>query len=328
MYNRKNKDMQNFNDMVLIKKYQPKNLDELILPDRILEKLNKGPYQDFLFYGSPGNGKTSTAWAIANHFNLPVLYINASDETSVEVIRTRITNFCSTADIMEGKSRLKIVILDEIDGVSDQFFKALRGTMDKFKANSRFIATTNYINKLPEAVQSRFEAFNFDFDKEESKKLEIKYMKRVAQICKEEGIGIEKDALVEFVRKRFPDFRSILNTLNGYIHEGVDRITMDNIKKFHGIYRDLFELVFKTVDPVENYKLLVSEYSNRVDDVLTVLGNEFIEYIEMEHKEAVRYIPQIIIEVANHQAQRVHVIDPVITMLSLVYTVQTIINGA
>jgi len=320
--------MRDFNSTVLIKKYQPNNLEELILPERILEKLYKGPYQDFLFHGSPGNGKTSSAFALCKHFDLPYIYINASDETSVDVIRTKITNFCSTADIMGGKSRIKIVILDEIDGVSEQFFKALKGTMDRFKNNSRFIATTNYINKLPEAVQSRFENFNFDFDNEESKKLQLKYMKRLYEICKKEGVAIDKEALVEFVKKYFPDFRSILQKLNGYIHEGVDRITMDNIKKFHGVYKDLFELVFNNIDPVVNYKFLVSEYANRTDDVLSVLGNEFIEYIEMERKQAAKFIPQIIITVAEHQHQRVHVIDPVITMLSLVYSIQSIINDA
>lgn len=327
-YNIKINSMKDFNDIVLIKKYQPQNLDELILPDRILEKLYKGPYQDFLFAGSPGNGKTSTAWALVKHFDLPHIYINASDETSVDVIRTRITNFCSTADLVGGKNRLKIVILDEIDGVSDQFFKALRGTMDRFKNNSRFIATTNYINKLPEAVRSRFELFNFDFDSEESKKLEIKYMRRVAQICKAEGIAIDKDALVELVRKYFPDFRSILQIINGYIHEGLDRITLDTLKRFHGIHKDLFEFIFNNIDPIENYKLLMSEYSNRVDDVLNVLGNEFIEYIEKEQPCAIKYIPQIIIEVAQHQHQRAFVIDEVITMLSLVYKIQSIINEA
>jgi DNA polymerase III delta prime subunit len=320
--------MKDFNSKVLIKKYQPNNLEELILPDRILEKLYKGPYQDFLFYGSPGNGKTSTAWAICKHFDLPYLYINASDETSVDIIRSKITNFCSTADIMGGKSRIKIVILDEIDGVSDQFFKALKGTMDKFKNNSRFIATTNFINVLPKAVLSRFEVFDFDFNAEESKKLEIKYMKRLYEICKAEGIGIDKQALVEFVKIYFPDFRSILNKLNGFIYEGIDKITLENIKAYRGLYKDIFELIFSTIDPVVNYKLLVSEYANRTDDVLAVLGNEFIEYIETDNKEAIKYIPQIIISVAQHQHQRVHVIDPVITMLSLVFSLQSIINGA
>ena len=88
----------------------------------------------------------------------------------------------------------------------------------------------------------------------------------------------------------------------------------------------MFELVFNESDPAKNYKLLVSQYANRVDDILQTLGAEFIEYIQQEKSIAVKFIPQIIITVAEHQAQRNHVIDPVITMLSCVYKIQTIIK--
>ena len=86
------------------------------------------------------------------------------------------------------------------------------------------------------------------------------------------------------------------------------------------------DLIFNQVDPVENYKLLVSEYSNRVDDVLQSLGQDLVEYIRQEKPQAAKFIPQIIIAVAEHQAQRVHVIDPVVTMLSCVYKIQTIVR--
>ena len=103
-------------------------------------------------------------------------------------------------------------------------------------------------------------------------------------------------------------------------------ITVDDIKKFNSIYKDVFELVFNNVDPIQNYKYLVSEYSNRVDDVLQALGDEFIEYINMEKPGSKKHIPHIIVAVAEHQAQRVNVIDPVITMLSCIFKLQTIIN--
>jgi len=148
-------------------KYRPKNLDELILPERVMNKFKNGLTQNVLFAGSPGTGKTSTAKAIINQFELPYLYINASRDTSVDVIRTQITDFCSTMSILDDRNKFKVVILDEVDGVSDQFFKALRATMEQFASNSRFIATCNYINKLPDAILSRFEVINFDFDKSE-----------------------------------------------------------------------------------------------------------------------------------------------------------------
>jgi DNA polymerase III delta prime subunit len=307
-------------------KYRPKNLEDLILPDRVMKKFVNGVQQNMLFAGSPGTGKTSTAKALVAQYDLPYLYINASTDTSVDVIRTRITDFCSTMSIMDDRNKFKVVILDEVDGVSDQFFKALRATMEQFASNSRFIATCNYINKLPDPILSRFEVLNFDFDKEEESELTKKYIKRVYNICNEEGMTIEKPALVEFVRRNFPDLRSTLNKLQGYKTQGTDNITVDDVMRFNSVYKDVFELIFNNIDPANNYKLLVSEYSNRVDDILQTLGEEFIEYIQQEKTTAVKFIPQIIIAVAEHQAQRVHVIDPVITMLSLVYKIQTIVR--
>jgi replication factor C small subunit len=308
-------------------KYRPKNLEDLILPDRVMNKFKDGLTQNMLLAGSPGTGKTSTAKAIVNQFNLPYLYINASTDTSVEVIRTRITDFCSTMSVLDDQGKFKVVLLDEVDGVSDQFFKALRATMEQFAANCRFIATCNYVNKIPDPILSRFEVINFDFDKSEETELTKKYIKRVYEICGKEEMTIDKPALVEFVKRNFPDLRSTLNKLQGYKTSGTTNITVEDVKKFNSVYKDLFELIFNETDPVKNYKLLVSEYSNRVDDVLQSLGSDFVEYIQTEKPNSVKSIPQIIISVAEHQAQRVHVIDPIITMLSCVYKLQEIVRS-
>jgi replication factor C small subunit len=308
-------------------KYRPKNLEDLILPDRVMNKFKDGLTQNMLLAGSPGTGKTSTAKAIVNQFGLPYLYINASTDTSVEVIRTRITDFCSTMSVLDDQGKFKVVILDEVDGVSDQFFKALRATMEQFASNSRFIATCNYINKLPDPILSRFEVINFDFDKSEETELTKKYIKRVYEICGKEEMTIDKPALVEFVKRNFPDLRSTLNKLQGYKSQGTTNITVEDVKKFNSVYKDVFELIFNETDPVKNYKLLVSEYSNRIDEVLQSLGSDFVEYIQAEKPNQLKCIPQIVITVAEHQAQRVHVIDPVITMLSCVYKLQEIVRS-
>jgi DNA polymerase III delta prime subunit len=318
--------MQSLNQL-FTEKYRPKNLEELILPDAVMNKFKDGLVQNMLFAGSPGTGKTSCAKAVVNQFELPYLYINASTDTSVDVIRTRIIDFCSTVSIMDKPGTFKVVILDEVDGVSDQFFKALRATMEQFASNSRFIATCNYINKLPDPILSRFEVINFDFDKEEETELTKKYIRRVYEICKNEDMSIEKDALVEFVRRNFPDLRTTLNKLQGYKTQGTTNITVQDVKRFNSVYKDVFELVFNETDPAKNYQMLVSNYSNRVDDVLQTLGAEFVEYIQQEQLQSVKHIPQIIISVAKHQQQRVHVIDPVITMLSCIYEIQGIIKA-
>ncbi len=308
-------------------KYRPKNLEDLILPERVMSKFKDGLSQNMLLAGSPGTGKTSTAKAIVQQFGLPYIYINASTDTSVDVIRTRITDFCSTMSILDDQGKFKVVILDEVDGVSDQFFKALRATMEQFASNSRFIATCNYVNKIPDPILSRFEVINFDFDKAEESELTKKYIKRVYEICGKEGMTIEKPALVEFVRRNFPDLRSTLNKLQGYKTQGTTNITAEDVKKFNSVYKDVFDLIFNEMDPIKNYKHIVGEYGNRVDDVLQTLGEEFIEYIQTEKAQSLRHIPQIAICVAEHQAQRTLVIDPVITLLSCVYKIQEIVRN-
>ena len=307
-------------------KYRPKDLTDLILPERVMNKFKDGLTQNMLFAGSHGTGKTSTAKAIVQQWDLPYLYINASTDTSVDVIRTRITDFCSTMSILDDRDKFKVVILDEVDGVSDQFFKALRATMETFASNSRFIATCNYINKLPDPILSRFEVINFDFDKEEESELTKKYIRRVYDICGKEEMTIEKPALVEFVRRNFPDLRSTLNKLQGFKTQGTTSINVEDVKKFNSVYKDVFELIFNETDPVKNYQYLVGEYSNRVDDVLQTLGEEFIQYIQSEKQSATRFIPQIAVVVAEHQAQRNLVIDLVITLLSCVYKLQEIVR--
>jgi len=93
-------------------RYRPKTLDQLILPSRIRKSFGNGElHQNFLLFGSPGLGKTSSAKVLAA--NYPTLYINVSDESSVDVIRDKITNWCSTISLMDGAERYKVVILDE-----------------------------------------------------------------------------------------------------------------------------------------------------------------------------------------------------------------------
>lgn len=310
---------------VLLEKYLPKTLDELLLPQRMVSKLSQGIYQHFLFHGHQGTGKSKTALALVKHFDHPFKYINASLETSVDVIRNEITDFCTKNTLTHDPSKTKVVILDEIDGVSDQFFKALRGTMDQF-SKVRFIATCNFVQKVPPPVLSRFEVINFEFPKDEENEIKIKYAKRLKFIADQESITIEPKALASLVKENFPDFRSMLVTLESCSREG--EITFDKLSKFRGEYSDVYSLIFNTLDPASNYKLIVSNYSSEVDDVLSSLGDEFITYIIKEKNSYVAAIPEIIIAVAKYQSMRIQVIDPVVSLLACIYEIQSIIKKA
>ncbi len=314
-------------NQLFTEKFRPKNLDQMILPTRVRKAIGDGDLQqNYLFYGSPGLGKTSLAKVLASNF--PTLYINVSDESSVDVIREKITNWCSTISLLDGAEKFKVVILDEMDGASDQFYKALRATIEKFAATARFIGTCNYINKVPDPVQSRFTCVNFDFiSKEEEKEVMVEFIKRSMSIFNACGIKIEKEAIVEFVKRNFPDMRSILNKIQNFSIQGVTEIKVEDIKKLNYSFKDVFDMCCKPGDPAENYKFLMTNYSSKVDDVLASVATELPEFIRENHPGKVSKIPQIVIKAAHYQAQRTQVIDPTISMLALVYECQIILNS-
>jgi replication factor C small subunit len=306
---------------LLTEKLRPKELRHMILPERIKKQFEAGLQQNVLLAGSPGLGKTSIAKILAKDH--ATLFINVSDESSVDTIREKINTFCITASVMSGLGKFKVVILDEMEGASDQFYKALRGTVEKFASNTRFIGTCNWINKVPEAIQSRFEVINFDAaDSEEENYVRTEWMNRIKLILGKLGISIDDDGLSEFTKIYFPDFRSALNKIQSLKIAGVSEINAKNIKDFGWSYEELYNMLVGSPDPVKNYQFIVSNYSGKVDEVMASLGGEFIEWLTSRYPDKVKAIPQIVVETASHQAQRNLVIDPVVSLLSLVFTVQ------
>ena len=298
----------------------------MILPPRIRSLFeNKGLNHNVLLAGSPGCGKTTLAKILAK--DLPHIFINVSDESSVDTIRNKINDFCSNISVLDGKSSKKVVILDEFDGASDQFYKALRGTIEKFAGNTRFVATCNWINKVPEAIQSRFEVINFDpSNPEEEEMIKDEWRSRVNLILGKLGITIDQESLVAFEREYFPDFRSALNRIQSWTIEGIAKIDLSKVKEANWSYEDLYKMIVESKDPVKNYQTIVGQYSTKVDDVMTSLGEEFINWIVKNHPDKTKIIPAVVVLVASHQAQRIAVIDPVVSLLSLFYQIQKLID--
>jgi DNA polymerase III delta prime subunit len=309
-------------NQLLTEKLRPRELKHMILPDRIRNLFDGKPLaQNVLLAGSPGCGKTTLAKILAA--NSPHLFINVSDESSVDVIRTKINDFCSTLSIMDGKSALKVVILDEFDGASDQFYKALRGTIEKFAKNARFVATCNWIAKVPEAIQSRFEVINFDpVNSEEEQGLKEEWRKRITLILNKLSISIDEEALNVFERDFFPDLRSALNKIQAWSIEGLKRIDAKKVKDSSYSHEELYRLICEGKNPIENYQFVVSQYSGKVDSVMLALGNEFVGWIQHNRPDLSRIIPSVIVMIAEHQAQRMLVIDPIVSLLALVYKIQ------
>jgi DNA polymerase III delta prime subunit len=310
---------------LLTEKLRPKKLEHMILPSRISKIFENGLGQNVLLSGSPGCGKTTLAKILAAPF--PHLFINVSDKSSVETIRTKITDFCSTISVMDGKSSKKVVVLDEFDGASDQFYKALRGTVEKYASNTRFIATCNYINKVPDAIQSRFEVIDFNpISTSEDEDLKNEWSTRVKFILGKINVTIEDEALSEFQKSYYPDFRAALNKIQAWMIEGVNNIDSARVKEFGWSYEHLYNLLVTSKDPVKNYQMIVGEYQGKTDDVMSALGEEFINWIINNKPELSKIIPAVIVLVADHQAQRTQVIDPMVSLLSLFFQIQKLME--
>lgn len=306
---------------------RPKSVKQLILPPRIMNAISdKTLKQNFLFYGTPGTGKTSTAKVLAS--NYPYLYINCSDETGVDIVRDKISKFCSTVSVMDGAESLKVVILDEIDGVSEQFFKALKGNIEKFAEQARFIATSNFVNKIPEAIISRFSAINYDYlDKEEEDFVYNEQVKRATIILNKLKITNDGDAVKELVKRSFPDMRKLFNRIQTLQLSGTTALSKDAIMKTDWSFEDIFAMCVSTPDPYKNYCFLINQYGTKVDEVLASLGNEFPKWLEEKYPAKVKFLPNIIVEVAHYQSQRMQVIDQNISMLACIFKIQTILNS-
>lgn len=311
---------------LLTEKLRPKEIRHMILPSRIRNIFDgKGLNHNVLLSGSPGSGKTTLAKILSSPYTH--LFINVSDESSVETIRTKINDFCSTISIMDGKTSTKVVVLDEFDGASDQFYKALRGTIEKFASNTRFIATCNWINKVPEAIQSRFEVISFDpISSDEESEMKSEWAKRVKLILTKASIEIDDPSIEEFSRQFYPDMRSSLNKIQTWMIEGISKIDVAKVREAGWSYEPLYNHIFTTKDPIQNYQFILSEYSNKTDDVMGALGDEFIKWVIKNKPDHTKIIPGVIVLVANHQAQRLQVIDPVVSLLSLVFQIQKMID--
>jgi len=307
-------------------KFRPQNLDQLIAPSRIKEELKQGVVQNILLEGPPGTGKTSTAFILVKDH--PHIYINASEERGIDIIREKISRFASTISLEGGKENIKVIILDEMDGATNDFFQALRPVMERYSKNVRFIATANYPEKIPEPIRdSRFHRVNFyPINKEEENSLLVDYTERVGKILKAAGISFTKEILIKFIQNDFPDLRSLMNKIQSMYLRGIKQLDETNFNTNFD-FKDLFDLCLNTTNkPYENYKIIINQYGNRIDDSLLALGNDFPEYLKNVASSKEDRLPSIIISLAEYQYQLQFVIDKQITLLAAVYKIQQILK--
>lgn len=219
--------------MMFCEKYRPKQFSDVVGIDERIKSISKKDMQHYLFVGSAGTGKTTTAKIIINKFEAESLELNASAERGIDVIRDKVTTFAMSKSM---NNKLKIVFLDEADAITFEGQTALRNTMEKYSDTCKFILTGNYGNKFIDAIKSRCSVI--EFKQPEKKDIE----KRLSFIISEEKIKIQEEALKELINKFYPDIRAMINKLQQYQLMNKE-ITKEEIKKENLMIADIFALL-------------------------------------------------------------------------------------
>jgi hypothetical protein len=179
------------NDLIWVESFRPHTLDECILPERIKTRFRKmiesGTIQNYAAVGGPGSGKTSSARAMCEELGIEYIMINMSNESGIDTVRNKIVNFASS---MSFTSSYKVIILDEFDHANKNSAQpALRGIIEEFQQNCRFIITANFQNKIIEPLFSRCPIISFDFTQDERTEILTQFIKRIQSILNEKGIA-------------------------------------------------------------------------------------------------------------------------------------------
>jgi len=298
-------------DFLWVEKYRPKKIDECILPDSLKdtfrEFLSNGDMPNLLLSGSAGTGKTTVAKALCEELGYTTLVINGSLDRNIDTLRNDISTFASTVSFDGGK---KCVILDEADYLNPQSFQpALRGFIEHFSKNVRFILTCNFKDKIIEPIHSRTTYIDFRIGNRELPGLMGDFMNRTINILGEEGVTIEsKPALAELIKRHFPDMRRTLNELQRYCAGGtVDTGILARVGQ-----ADLDSLMTKLKD--KNFSGMRQWVVDNIDTDPIAIYRQM--YDQMHQYLQPQSIPQVVLLIADYQYKQAFVQDAEINLVA------------
>ncbi len=201
-------------------KYRPSNLKDLILPPRIQKQINSAikakHIPNFLLSGPAGCGKTSTAVVLCEMLDMEYLYINGSEQTGIDILRTTVRQFITSTN---WDDRKKMLIIDESDRCSPQLQDGLKSALEEFSKGCTFIFISNHKNKIIEPLQSRLQTIDFHFTSKELEEMKIIFFKICCDILKTEKIEFNKKVVANLIQKLFPDMRKSLNELQKFAQQ-------------------------------------------------------------------------------------------------------------
>ncbi len=300
----------NTNEYLWVEKYRPQKIDDVVLPAELYKTFTEivkgGELPNLLFTGTAGVGKTTVAKAICNELGLDFLLINGSEEGNIDTLRNKIKHFASTVSLQGGT---KVVILDEADYLNPQSTQpALRGFIEEFSNNCRFIMTCNFKNRIIEPLHSRCSIVDFSIPKGDRERLASVFMSRCMQILDDEGVKYEHEVLAELIMKHFPDFRRMLNELQRYGVSG----SIDS-----GILVSLGEVSIgqlMTAMKDKNFKSMRQWVTDNIDvepaALFRKIYDNMYDYIEPQS------IPQLVLILADYQYKDSFVADHELNMVA------------
>ena len=291
------------NQYLWVEKYRPQTIDECILPDSIKktfkEFLSSGELPNFLFCGGAGVGKTTVAKALCNEIGAEYLFINGSEESGIDILRSKIKNFASSVSLTDAK---KVVILDEADYLNANSTQpALRGFIEEFSNNCRFIFTCNFKNRIIEPLHSRCAVVEFKIENSEKPKIASAFYRRVMDILSSEKVNADSKIVAELIAKYFPDYRRVLNELQRYSVSGsIDSGILVNLGD-----ESYVELVknLKAKNFTEVRKWVGKNSDIESTELFRKLYDKSIDYLELGS------IPALVLILAEYQYKAAFVAD-------------------
>ena len=291
------------NEYLWVEKYRPQTIDDTILPKKLKQTFQKivegGELPNMLFTGTAGLGKTTVAKALCNLLNCDYILINGSEEGNIDTLRTKIKQFASSVSL---SGDYKVVILDEADYLNPQSTQpALRGFIEEFSNNCRFILTCNFKNRIIEPLHSRCGVYEFNTSKKDMVELCQSFMVRCQTILIKEDINYDDKVLAELIMKFAPDWRRVINELqrysvNGTIDSGVLNIVSDKN------YDELFSYLKN-----KDFKKMRSWVVSNIDTDAAAIFRAI--YDRMSQKVAPQSIPQLVLILGDYQYKNAFVAD-------------------